>query len=105
MNQKELFQHYVMDVRTRLEEGADARELVEVLAAVSLDLALNVAPSPVLAFSTVLEGLRDMAMVHAKRNEAAKSDSAGSEKERGSRDSTDEGLGSDTAIAPSMTIH
>ncbi len=76
MNQKDLFQHCVADVQKLLEEGANPRELIEVLAAVSVELALQVAPSPEYAFLTVFEGLRDMAFVHAKRGdeEALESD-------------------------------
>jgi hypothetical protein len=105
MNQNELYQHYVADVRELLEDGADPRELIEVLAAVSVDLALHIAPSAEYAFFSVLEGLRDMTLVHAKRGEEEETDLEADDGSADTESDASEALGLEIATSHNRTIH
>lgn len=105
MNKKELFQHYVADVQELLEKGANPRELIEVLAAVSVDLAIQVAPSPEYAFLTVFDGHRDMALVHAKRGDEETSESDGEDDEIEPGDGASEDTETGELVLTNATIH
>lgn len=100
MKQKDLFQYYAADVRGQLDDGTNPRELIEVLAAVSVDLALQVAPTPEYALLAVLDGLRDMTLVHAKRDE-----DVGHEAQDDGNESEASEETMDAAIFPNTTIH
>ena len=75
MNHKDIFQHIASEVSELIEEGAHPNEVAQALAAVSIDLALNMAPTPEHAFLTVLGALRNMTSAHINRNEAESVDS------------------------------
>jgi len=69
MDQTEIFQHFSDEVQKLLEEGVAAADIAEMLAAVSLDLALQTAPSPEHAYRAVLGGLKAMTTVRISINE------------------------------------
>jgi hypothetical protein len=69
MDQTEIFQHFSDEVQKLLEEGEAAADIAEMLAAVSLDLALQTAPSPEHAYRAVLGGLKAMTTVRISVNE------------------------------------
>ena len=69
MDQTEIFQHFSDEVQKLLEEGEAAADIAEMLAAVSLDLALQTAPSPEHAYRAVLGGLKAMTTVRISINE------------------------------------
>jgi len=74
MDSKEIFEHFSEEVAGLLDEGESPAEIAEILAAVSLDLALQTAPSPEHAYLAVLEGFKSMTAVHISLNEDEDSD-------------------------------
>ena len=74
MDSKEIFEHFSDEVARLLDEGESPAEIAEILAAVSLDLALQTAPSPEHAYLAVLEGFKSMTAVRISLNEDDDSD-------------------------------
>ncbi len=68
MAENSLFDHFFDDINRLLREGVNSKELIEVLAAVSVDLALNVAPDTEQAYLAIFDGIRNMTSAHVELN-------------------------------------
>jgi hypothetical protein len=105
MKQKELFQHYAMDVGAKLDDGANPKELIEVLAAVSVNLAFQTAPTPEYALLAVLDGLRDMTLARVEGGKEEGHVAEGDDNDSEPAEEVNEGLEPDSIILANTTIH